>query len=120
VVCAVGLLVLALLLGRPRGFVLVGGLGLRLVVLVGILVEGRLVVAGGVRACRRGLGDAGKESLQRLAVIVAAVVGHVDRFGDDARLVEKGDGLATGSGDGAETSGCFVQRRLSTAANGRA
>jgi hypothetical protein len=46
---AVAALVLALVLGRPRGFVLVGGLGFRLVVLVGVFVEGGLVVASGVR-----------------------------------------------------------------------
>jgi hypothetical protein len=44
----VGILVLALELGRARR-VVVGGLGLRLVVLIGVLVEGGLVVAAGVR-----------------------------------------------------------------------
>lgn len=43
----VGVLVLALLLGSARRIVLVGGLRLRLVVLIGILVEGGLVVAAG-------------------------------------------------------------------------
>jgi hypothetical protein len=42
-------LILALVLGRPRGFVLVRGLGLGFVVLVGVFVEGGLVVAGRVR-----------------------------------------------------------------------
>lgn len=41
----VGILVLALLLGGPSRIVVLGGLRLRLVVLIGVLVEGGLVVA---------------------------------------------------------------------------
>ncbi len=82
----VGILVVALLFGGPSRIVVFSGLRLRLVVLIGVLVEGGLVVAvgGGLAGARQRGGAERKkeavESLQRLAVVVTTVVRHCNSY----------------------------------------